>query len=108
MCKLHNATVYLTLDWRLCIFLSFLIELFLMNKNIIEVQQNDDMIFTYQIKLSRTVKEGDKNQKKNTHKNHIFHKYHFHKSADSIQNGKSIKKCMIKTINIKPYTACRY
>lgn len=64
MCKLHNATVYLTLGWRLSIFLSFLIELFLMNKNIIEVQQNDDMIFTYQIKLSRTVKEGDKNQKK--------------------------------------------
>lgn len=36
-----------------------------MTKNIIEVQQNDDIIFTYQIKLSWTVKEGDKNQKKN-------------------------------------------
>lgn len=62
-----------------------------MIKNIIEVQQNDDMIFTYQIKLSWTVKEGDENQK-TSHKNHIFHKYHFHESADSIQNEKSIKK----------------
>lgn len=42
-----------------------------MIKNIIEVQQNDDMIFTYQIKLSWTVKEGDENQKKNHIKSHL-------------------------------------